>query len=140
MHVHTHVHPAETHACAWSHVQVYDMNTATPSASAVFANFSASLCGLLKSPSINFPMHAEYIEALRTCTPRTYARARASPHVYGMCAWHVLYRYIEAHFVRHHRNASSSRAAAFNVALYSDADGSHLTNDYAAALAVECQV
>jgi hypothetical protein len=66
------------------------------------------LCGLLKSPTVNFAMHAEYIEA---------------------------------HFLRQHRQMPSvERTATFNVGLYSEADGTHLTNDYAASLAVECQV
>ena len=73
----------------------------------VFSTFTASMCGLLSSPTVAFHSHAEYIEA---------------------------------HYLRHHRSASAGRATSFNVALYSDADGSHLTNDYAAALAVECQI
>ena len=74
----------------------------------VFATFVASLCGLLKSPTVNFAQHAEYIEA---------------------------------HFLRQHRQMPSvERTATFNIGLYSEGDGTHLTNDYAASLAVECQV
>jgi len=82
----------------------YDM---APKSSGVFSTFVTNMCGLLKSPAVNFALHAELIEA---------------------------------HFLRHHRSVSSARAAAFNIALYSESDGAHLTNDYAAALAVESQV
>ena len=47
---------------------------------------------------------------------------------------------IEAHFLTTHRAAASSRGATFNAALYSEVDGTALTSDHAAALAVECQV
>jgi len=46
--------------------------------------------------------------------------------------------FIEPLFLRLSRSASNSKAATFNTALYSEADGSHVTNDYAAALAIEC--
>ncbi|EOD39941.1 hypothetical protein EMIHUDRAFT_223134 [Emiliania huxleyi CCMP1516] len=47
--------------------------------------------------------------------------------------------FIEPLFLRLSRSASNSKAATFNTALYSEADGSHVTNDYAAALAIECR-
>ena len=52
--------------------------------------------------------------------------------------------YIEPIYLRHAR--ASGQAAAmgkrptFNLALYSEADGSGVTNDYMAALAIECQL
>jgi hypothetical protein len=47
---------------------------------------------------------------------------------------------IEAHFLAQHRAAASARGGAFNIALYSEVDGSGLTIEHAAALAIECQV
>lgn len=35
---------------------------------------------------------------------------------------------------------AQGKLPAFNVTLYSDSDGSQITDDYAAALAIECQV
>ena len=48
--------------------------------------------------------------------------------------------YIEAHFLRHHRPSHLGRPLPFNAALYSESDGTSLSNDYTAALAVGCQV
>ena len=47
---------------------------------------------------------------------------------------------IEALFLASHRVSASARGRTFNVALYSDVDGTQLTTDHVAALAVECQV
>ena len=48
--------------------------------------------------------------------------------------------YIEAQFLRHYRSFTQGKPPAFNLALYSDADGTSVSNDYAAALAIECQI
>ena len=49
-------------------------------------------------------------------------------------------QYVELHFLRHHRAAASGKLAAFNLNLYAETDGSQITNDYAAALAMNCVV
>ena len=47
---------------------------------------------------------------------------------------------IEAQFLAINRASLSARGHSFNVALYSDVDGSQLTPDHVASLAIECQV